>query len=431
MTTATSGLRGRLLNVTASSLGARIVTAAIGFVSIPILVAALGRDAYGAYAAVVSLSAVFLFADQGLAVSARTYVAQAVGANQPEQIRTVVLATTKMMGIVSAACLAVCLILTPVLPWDTLVPGASGSTVLLYLIPAIILLSTTVPMRALEGLGYAGFVARLPVLGSLWLLATVAIGAALDQGLSYFVLTAGLTSLPALLVAVWALRRRLPEEPAAKVGSSAAPPALKLRTMWASSWPMAVVSIMLAVSYSLDPIVIAANLGSAAAGDYAVALKLYSLGLTVVTACFPVLWTHFASARAQERHVATPWKGLAVLMGVAAICALGLALLGPDLIRVWAGDDFEHSRSLLVAMGVLLMVIAAQLVPAAALTDDRSLRFQATTTTIMTIVNVPLSLILVRSWGVTGPVWASAAALATCHALPLWWRYLNRDSRGR
>ncbi|HEY0889046.1 MAG TPA: oligosaccharide flippase family protein [Nocardioides sp.] len=413
--------------MTASSLAARAVTAILGFATIPLLVSGLGRHQYGVYAAVVSLSAFFVFADQGLAVSARTYVAQSVATGDALALRASLRATWRMMLAIVVALVAGLGVAAPFVPWAVVVPGASPAVVLLYLVPAVVLLCATVPLRALEGVGRSALVARLPILGSAWLLGTVAIGVALDRGIRYFLVTAALTSLPALLFASRALHRALPDGPRDVTPSDRE--LVTVRRMWTSSWPIALVSVMLSVSYSTHPIILSSVLGPAATADYAVTFKLYSLGLTVVTAGYPVLWTHFATARAAAQSHRIPWRGVVLLVTLAVVIAVGLASCGPFVIRHWAGEEFRHSRELLVAMGALLVAIAVQLVPAAALTDDASLRFQVWTTTAMAVANVPLSLVLAHSWGVSGPVWASVVSLVAFHASILWWRFMRKQPR--
>jgi O-antigen/teichoic acid export membrane protein len=141
-----------------------------------------------------------------------------------------------------------------------------------------------------------------------------------------------------------------------------------------------------------------------------------------ITAPTPVLWNYFAGRRART--------GVPVLRGqlvrmtalwvaVAAGLAVVLVAMGPAFASWWSHGQIEVSRGLMVAFGVLLVVSALQYPTATVLNDPASLRFQAVTMTAMAVVNLALSLWLVRVVGVAGPVIASCLALFFVQVVPV------------
>lgn len=415
-------LLGPLMRVTGATLFARMTTAVIGFSTIPLLVTVLGRENYGIYVTVVSLAVFLTFADQGLAVSVRTRVAEAVATDRNQEVPRIVAGGVRLMLCVAAGLVAATIVLSAFDPWAPVVGEEAGLGVELYLIAMSLGVLAAVPLRALEGLGKASVVAAVPVLGSGWLLVGALLALKFGWGITTLLVITGLINLLPLFLAALVLAHAM-KPFGRRVGH------VRGRSLWGGSWPMAVVSIMLTLSYSVDPLIISSVLTHADTADYAVAAKLYQFVLMLLLAGAPVLWTHFASQRALEGLVTSEIVKRSLTMTfVGVILAAVLLLCGPWAVRLWVGEEFSGSGGVLVAFAALLVVLSAQVVPGMALTDDASLRFQAATTTAMAAANVPASIVLAGELGPEGPVWASAGCLALFHAVPMWWRVIRRRS---
>jgi hypothetical protein len=75
--------------------------------------------------------------------------------------------------------------------------------------------------------------------------------------------------------------------------------------------------------------------------------------------------------------------------------------------------------SVFAAFALWALVLALQIPAAMRQNDPAGLRFQVCTTMTMACVNLPLSIVLARSVGPSGPLLSSAGCLALLHALPL------------
>jgi O-antigen/teichoic acid export membrane protein len=414
-------LTRRVVAVTSTTALARVLTALMGLLTVPILIQYLGPNAYGSYTAIISMSTVFVVADQGLAVGVRTRIAEDLARGQHAAAYANYLAGRRLTHLACSALATAGLLVAFIFPWEKYFAIEHARLAIAsYLVCNSLSLVATVRLRALEALGRSSMVASLPILGSGWLLATIMLGVGLNAEPLFFLATAGLYNLLPLMVSSLALRRHLPR---AQQDPDSGPPTTDLRSAFTDSWPMAVVSLMLALSYGVDPILIGMALGEADAAQYSVTARLHQLALVLVTAATPVLWTHMAAERVNGvLTVNAMWRRTVPLLVLAIVAGAGLVLFGPLVIDIWISGAVAPSSALLWAFAAFLIVVSLQVVPGTALTDAASLRFQVKTTTLMAAVNLPLSLFLALQWGVSGPVWASAIALASCHGSMLWLR---------
>lgn len=418
-------LRRALITNSFVAVTVRVVTMCAALFTTPWLIGALGVPGFGVYSALISVTAFAAFVDAGLAVTVRTSVAEALGRDEVNAAREAVESGVVLLAGVALALAGTFAASLAVLPWRAWLgaPGAGGSAAVTALAVYVGLYLLAVPLlpaqRALEAVGKTPLVTALALVPSAILLA----GAfALRQGprsVLPFGVVAGVCPLAVGLGGVALLRLRardiVPRRFAIRPDV--------LRFLWRGSWPMVVVSVALSLSYSLDPILIGAVHGPGHTAEYALAAKIVQVTNLVFVSSVPVLWTYFAKRRGRGEQSGREVRRLSIVYTAAStVIGASLVLVGPRLTGLWSDGSVESPRALFVALAAWSVVLAGHLPAAMLLTDHDSLRFQARTTSVMAACNVGLSLVLVRTIGPTGPVWASAAALAACHATPVIWR---------
>lgn len=149
-------------------------------------------------------------------------------------------------------------------------------------------------------------------------------------------------------------------------------------------------------------------LGLAAAGEFAVAQKLF---LVLITAQFLVLtplWSAYTDAwarndRAWVRAALSRSVGLtAALFGLGA---LALTALGPALVLWWTGKSVPD-RALYASLGVWALAYGASSCLSVFLNAIGRLRRQALISASAAALNVPLGIVLGRAYGLPGVCWA-------------------------
>ncbi len=162
--------------------------------------------------------------------------------------------------------------------------------------------------------------------------------------------------------------------------------------------------------YLTDTVVIGVLLGTAAVTPYYIALRLCQMVRMpleqVAEAVLPKAGELHARQRSVElRSLVTRSMGLALLLSGGFM--IGATYFGERLITTWLGVGNEASPP------ILLILLAAQVftlplqVPRKALLGIGDVRWPATIDLMQAVLNLGLSLVLVRSWGIAGVAWGT------------------------
>jgi O-antigen/teichoic acid export membrane protein len=363
------------------------------------------------------------FVELGVGLSMITSVAQAIGRKDDEAIRS---AVASAMVTTCGVALVVGVVWSAVFPWvewkDALgLHTASEAEVRLALHLVVLSLCLGLP----ASLGYRLLFAeqRADVVAWLQLGAAAASFllaismALLGAGPAAFV---GAALLPAVAVSaatsvVLAVRREMFRPRLRYATIHDAVDLLRLGSVFS------VQQLALTLGSQIDTIVISRSLGAGAVSTYGVAARLANGGTQISSAMFVPLWPAFGEATGSgDRVWVRRTLRRALLLGTAGavICVLGFALLGPMVQKAWAGAAYTPDRRLMIAFGLLGALQFLQL-PAQMLLNAKGVaRMQLIAVVAMLAVNLPLTLLLVRPVGTSGPVFATVIATAVCLTIP-------------
>jgi len=178
-------------------------------------------------------------------------------------------------------------------------------------------------------------------------------------------------------------------------------------------------------NYRLDMFLVNYFLGAAEVGIYGVAVRMAELLWHLPNAASFVLFPKAAAARAEEINAFTP-RVVRYTLGLSALGALGLALLGPWLIQLVFSTAFSaaYFPMLWLLPGVVLLGGAKILINEMA---GRGFpQYNALSAGIGFVATVALDVLLIPRWGISGAALASTIAYALVFgvalALYLWIR---------
>jgi O-antigen/teichoic acid export membrane protein len=161
------------------------------------------------------------------------------------------------------------------------------------------------------------------------------------------------------------------------------------------------------VVFSSDNIVVSHYLGAAEVTPYSVTWRLVGLAAVLQSLIFPALWPAYAEAYAKRdygwirRTFTLTMKGTVVLN---LCCVAALVVFGRTLIRAWAGPAAVPTFTLLLAMGVWALISGFMSVESCLLAALNRTREQAFLSIVAAIVNIALSIALVRHIGSVGVI---------------------------
>lgn len=288
---------------------------------------------------------------------------------------------------------------------------------------AIAAFAATVPLqvgvRTLAGLQRVTLPQLASALGSVAFLICALIAAAHSESPLPFVAAWGVSQILTSAVVTSSARRKLRSEGVLKPRW---PARSALRTVLSSARWWVIIAICAAASYQLDPFVVARFVGSAAAAQYSIGVKLLAALQAVLLASGGAVWSR-ATVLAERREYqmldrtirrSARWYLLAAVAGVGV-----LQLLGPLLFSVLSSDTVTCNRWAFLCQGAVTVVIVGLAPFGLALAGVGIVRMQAIVMVWMTIANLALSLILVRTLGTVGPALGSVVAQLACFAVPL------------
>jgi O-antigen/teichoic acid export membrane protein len=189
----------------------------------------------------------------------------------------------------------------------------------------------------------------------------------------------------------------------------------RMHELLAFSWYGLLIQIAAKIVTSTDVIVVGVVLGAEPAALYGIASRLFGLGLGLGTAGTRMLFPAFSELEGRddrERQHELLLAGLRVGMALMLFVALPLVLVPDLIIRAWVGGGFEESTWVLVLLGLSLIVhqpanVLSQYLSARA--RQRELSFVSLS---VVAVNLTLSIVLAFTVGLWGVALASAVTLA-------------------
>ena len=176
------------------------------------------------------------------------------------------------------------------------------------------------------------------------------------------------------------------------------------------------------VGMQTDNVVIAQILGARSVAAYAVPARLFNMVLGFLVMVSASMWPAYADAVARSDG---PWirkSFLRVTVGgtaVAIIATAILAIFGNRILAIWVGPQIHASAALLAAFG-LQCILFAYLQPVSFLLNGiGQFRAQVISGLIMALLNIVLSIVFVKHYGIIGAVLGTVTSLLLVQVLPL------------
>src|SRR5215211_6495571 len=171
----------------------------------------------------------------------------------------------------------------------------------------------------------------------------------------------------------------------------------RVRELLAFSWYGLLIQIAAKIVTSTDVIVVGVVLGAEAAALYGVPSRLFGVGMGLGTAGTSLLFPAFSELEGREEHGRQHELLLAGLRGGMALMllvALPLVLIPDEIIHAWVGGGFEDSVPVLVLLGLSLIAHQPAVVLSQYLIARARLRTLSFVSLAVVSVNLALSIVL-------------------------------------
>ncbi|MBU4312186.1 MAG: oligosaccharide flippase family protein, partial [Candidatus Omnitrophica bacterium] len=174
------------------------------------------------------------------------------------------------------------------------------------------------------------------------------------------------------------------------------------------------------IGYYVDNIVIAQVWGASAVASYAVTKKLFSV--TQINAfILQPLWPAFGEALTRKEYKwakRTLIRTLKFSLSTGMLAALPLLIFGKSIISFWVGPQLVPSSALIIGFFFWVFLVNYGGTMSVFLSNDSLVRKQCFFIGITGISSIMLQIILVRSCGVAGAIWAPLIAYSLFFVIP-------------
>lgn len=432
-------LRHSVLSTSVAGLLGQVARPLVSLLTLPLLLAHLGKDGLGLWLIALSLMGLIGFVSAGLSASVVTAIGRA-GA-EADASSTCRLTTA---AVIVAACwgLVVLSVAVPaaiLIDWAWLLSleepklGEEAGRLMVSLAAMLAVgLVAVVPRQIMFGRmhGYAahtldfagvaagavGLIVALNANAPLWVLGLVFLGPTFAMQLA-----GGLIYLRRADIPLFS-RQHLDQE--------------TIRVLGQDSLRMGGYQSAYAVSSQSDLLLIGIVLGAPASAVYGIAQRVFALPILVAATVNYAQWPALARADAAgEAESGSRMVRRTLVIGSVAATAVAIvaALAYEPLIRVWLGRTIETDP--LILTGMVAWVLVSTLVN----TFDSLLRARQETVFLlrcmmaMTVINIAITLALLPVIGPAGAIWGSVAGFACALLLPysirLWPVISGRQSR--
>jgi O-antigen/teichoic acid export membrane protein len=439
---AARGRYARILRAVWSGGAARILSSLVGLLTLPLAVRYLGAARYGVWITVTTTAVWLNLLDLGIANTLTNQISQAYALGDKEAARryftnalVLTCAATALAGVSFA-------FLFGRIDWIQLfnvsVKVSSAEvrhTVAVAVGLMLLALPCSLGSKLLAGYQELHRSAYATGAGAVATLLGLALGIALHVSMPVlYVMSMGCTTFASLFLLLLTISRKpwlLPR--------CSAVDRVSAKELLGSGSSFFLIQVAAVVVFSSDNIIVSHYLGASEVTPYSVTWRVAGLAAVLQSLIFPALWPAYAEAYARHDYLWIRQTFMATMKGILGLnvfCALGLICFGRMVIRLWAGAAAVPDRHMILAMALWIIVSGFMSVESCLLAALNRTRGQAILSVGAAVVNVVLSVTLVRSVGALGVIGGTILSYVAVLIVPqtlivrsVWRRELQAEGR--
>jgi len=390
---------------------------AVSFIITPVLVRSLGERAYGMWILVMALIGYYTVFDFGISSSVGRFVSRAAGRKDDAEINGIVNTSLGLYLIVGAACLLLSGVLGFGARWFVKDPREIEAVRGCILIIGS-LVSFGFPIRVFQGVLKALLRYDLSVIAGLAKLAFVnlAIWFLLrDRGILFL---AGITAAGGVIESALLVIFAFQAAPALRLSVSGYRKT-SIREIMGYSWRSFVVTIMQQIRFKIDSLVVAGLLAVNLVTHYSIGTRFMEYFVEIVgNVAGGQLMSVFSQyeGRGDQELIRERFVSATRVSAILSVfVGTSLAFYGRAFIERWMGPHFHDSYLVLVILVGPFTLALSQSPTIGLLYGISKHHYISWTTCASAAVNLVLSLVLAKVWGMYGVAVGTAVELLLSH----------------
>lgn len=435
-----SGRAQSIVKGSFSNVGSRIVSAFVGFITVPLGLHYLGPERYGVWATVITTTSWIAVLELGVSDTLMNHISIAFARGDQEMAAR---HTANALAITLSIAAALGLLFTgvwPFLNWMRIfnVSGNVSATEVQHTMAIALVLVLITPLCTLISKVLAGYqqihiYSGVTVIGSLGSLVGMYVGVHLRLPMPIlFLCVAGSSLVAGLLALLWTLLISKPwlRPRFAHLNLGEAKALLSTGSFFF------IIQIAGIIVFNTDNLVVGHYLGAAEVTPYSVTMRLVGYAQLLPSSIFPSLWPAYAEANERNDVSWIRRTYSRALRGGSAVLLVGLGLLvlfGRTLIHMWAGPAAVPPELLLALMAVWTFMSAITSMQSCLLGAVGRVKLQGVLSILAAVLNLVLSIYLVQRIGPAGAVLGTVISYLLVLIFPQTWdvRQFFREAEAR
>lgn len=389
----------------------RVVSMACSYLMVPLLIGYLDTYKYGIWITIFSIANWFQFLDIGLGNGLRNKFAQSFGIGDINEARKYVSTTYYMISIISLILLVIFGGIYISVDWHNVFNvdqriGSDLNLVVLFVLASFIL---SFPLKIINSLLYgaqkSAYANTVNSLSSIFSLLLIWIILEKDNSSNLIYVAFIYSAMPVILFAatniVFYLGTFKPVRP-----SVAYIEKKYIGDLTGLGVKFFILQINAVVLFSTNSFIIAHLLGQEKVTEYNVMFRLFNIPYMIFQIILTPYWSAFTKAYAINDFswIKNNLNTLLKILGLVVLALFLIFIFNKELINLWVGNKITPSMSTAGFLFVYLSIQAAMLPFINFVNGVGKIKLQLYIATIASVINIPLSIFLVRnlSFGLNG-----------------------------
>lgn len=194
-----------------------------------------------------------------------------------------------------------------------------------------------------------------------------------------------------------------------------------VKNLFSDGWKFFVIGVGWMINWQTDNMVIAHFLGATQATPYAVTYSLFAIATGLQTLAYPNLWLAYTEAYAQHDYewIRKTLRSNFKFSFLTTVAIVGfLTIFGGQIIRLWAGAAAVPPFSVIIWTALWRLMLSTLLVGSCLLNATGHLKGMTIYGTITAVLNLTLSILLAKRYGITGVIAGTVIAFAVANYIP-------------
>lgn len=414
-----------LFQGTGSALLGRVLAIFVSVISVPLTIGYLGGERYGAWVTIASVLTFLSITDFGLAASLTNALGKAQAEDAHDRGQSLVSSALLMLSLISLVVLILGNALAPRVA-ALLFPNLQSPVARAEITPAMMIalsifalnLPLLITSRVLAAHQESALANLWKMAGTLGNLAALLVVIWFRGGLPWLVLGCFGVGLTAnLTTAVWLFGFH---KPWLCPKLACINPAF-VKILFSDGWKFFVIGIGWMVNYQTDNVVIAHFLGAAQVTPYAVTFSLFAIATGLQTLAYPSLWPAYTEAFAQRDYewIRKTLHSNFKFSFFSTIAIVGvLTIFAGQIIRFWADAVAVPPFPVIIWMALWRLMLSTLFVGSCLLNATGHLKGMTIYGTVTAILNLTLSILLAKIYGIAGVIAATVIAFGVANYIP-------------